>query len=318
MKRSAKVCWLLFVLVPWSPVARGADKPAVRFSSEEGKLHISVGGQPFATYAYQDAQVLRPYFAHVRAPGGAQVTRNHPPIEGRDATDHAAMHPGLWLAFGDLGGADFWRNKAAARHVEFVEKPQGGAGAGTFAVKNRYQAGDKVICEETCRIAILARSAGHLLLWDSAFGGGDDFAFGDQEEMGLGLRVAAPLTVKNGGRITNSAGQTNERQVWGRQADWCAYGGEVGGRRVGVVLLSDPRNFRRPWFHARDYGLLVANPFGQKAFTKGEPSTVVVKKGEAFRLRFGVLVYAGEFDGSAAYRDYLEAAGVKQQLDGKK
>ena len=25
------------------------------------------------------------------------------------------MHPGLWLAFGDLNGIDFWRNKAPVR-----------------------------------------------------------------------------------------------------------------------------------------------------------------------------------------------------------
>ena len=45
--------------------------------------------------------------------------------------------------------------------------------------------------------------------------------------------------------------------------------------------------------------MLVANPFGQNAFTKGEKSKVVVRKGETFRLRFGVLVRSGKQPGNA-------------------
>jgi hypothetical protein len=126
--------------------------------------------------------------------------------------------------------------------------------------------------------------------------------------MGLGVRLATPLAVVKGGEIVNSEGRKNGAQVWGRQADWCRYGGDIGGRYVGVALLPHPQNFRRAWFHARDYGLLVANPFGQKAFTKGESSRVVVKPGETFRLQFRVLVYdlpAGAApDMGAAFRAY--------------
>jgi hypothetical protein len=42
----------------------------------------------------------------------------------------------------------------------------------------------------------------------------------------------------------------------------------------------------------RDYGLMVANPFGQNAFTKGETSRIEVKPGEQFDLRFGVWIYS--------------------------
>ncbi len=106
--------------------------------------------------------------------------------------------------------------------------------------------------------------------------------------------------------MIDSEGRAGEAQVWGKQADWCSYAGEIGGKDVGVLLMPHPENFRRPWFHARDYGLLVANPFGRNAFTKGEASRIVVKEGEALRLRFGVLVYGGKPDLDAAYRDYLK------------
>jgi hypothetical protein len=155
---------------------------------------------------------------------------------------------------------------------------------------------------------VLVRPAGHLLLLDSTFTGPDGVVFGDQEEMGLGVRVATAMTVKNGGQIASSDGLKNEKQVWGKQADWCAYTGQVEGKRVGVLLMPHPDNFRKSWFHARDYGLLVANPFGRKAFTGGAASRVVVTKGQSLRLRFGVLVFDGEIDMAAGYADYLRTA----------
>jgi hypothetical protein len=133
--------------------------------------------------------------------------------------------------------------------------------------------------------------------------------FGDQEEMGLGVRVATPLTVQHGGQIITSTGARNEKQVRSQAADWCDYSGTQGGHRVGVTLLPHPKNFRPSWYHARDYGLVVANPFGRKALTNGELSRVVVKTGETFRLRFGILLHGSKADQgtdlNAGYRDYL-------------
>ena len=117
-----------------------ADLPAVSFRVGPKQVEITVGGRPVGAYVFRDGAIPRPYFAHLRAPGGAQVTRNHPPVRGKDATDHADFHPGLWLAFGDLGGTDFWRNKGLVRHAGFIEPPQGGAGRGSFAVRNVYEA----------------------------------------------------------------------------------------------------------------------------------------------------------------------------------
>jgi hypothetical protein len=308
---------LVFLGLAWSsvaPRARADDGPTVTFRAEPGLLKIEVGGKPFATYVFRDETITRPYFAHVQGPRGVQVTRNHPPVEGRDPVDHATMHPGIWLAFGDLSGSDDWRNRARVEHDRFVEAPAGGPGKGVFTVANRYLAKDgTTLCRETCRYSVLVRPSGYLLTSDSEFRSDSaELVFGDQEEMGFGVRVATPLAVKSGGRLVNSDGLERERGVWGRAADWCDYSGVVEGRRTGVTLMPDPKNFRRSWFHARDYGLLVANPFGRKAFHQGEASRVVAKPGTSFRLGFAVLVHdapvAEEIDLAAAYRDYLGLA----------
>ena len=202
------------------------------------------------------------------------MTRNHPPIEGQDPTDHATFHPGLWLAFGDLGGADDWRNRARVEHERFVAEPHGGAGRGTFTVRNRYLAaqGDADVCEEVCRYTILVRPAGYLLISDSEFTS-DRRRLRLRRPGGDGVRRAgrhaAGGRAAGAGSSTATAARTSAR-CRGKPADWCDYSGTIAGQRAGVTLMPDPRNFRRSWFHARDYGLLVANPFGRKALTGGD------------------------------------------------
>lgn len=283
-----------------------ADDPAVRFERGADEVRIFVGEQPFARYVFHDEKILRPYFTDVHALDGTQVTRHHPPREGIDATDHDTMHPGIWIAFGDLSGADFWRNKARVEQAAFGTR----ADMGSFVVRNLYLDGETVVCEEQQAVTIVARAGGIYLLLDSTFTAGEKpFYFGDQEEMGLGVRVATPLAVKNGGYILNSAGQRNEAECWGKTALWADYGGVIDGKNAGVVVMPHPGNFRPSWFHARDYGFIAVNPFGRNAFTGGDPSRVEVPAKTVFRLAYGVYIYsvaADEPDAPAAYAEYLK------------
>jgi len=288
--------------------ASAASPPSIVIEHQADHLEIKVGGQRFASYVFRDEKIQRPYFANVMTPDGIQVTRRHPPHANDGSSDHATMHPGIWLAFGDLSGADFWRNKAHVEHVRFVQKPATKHNHASFTVLNRYRKGDRIICTQSCLYKILAKPDSTVLLIDSTFQSDNEFYFGDQEEMGLGVRVTDAIRVKGGnGRISNSEGRVNERQVWGKQAQWCDYSGVINKHRVGMLLVPSQKNFRPSWFHARDYGALVANPFGRKAFTRGTPSKVVVKPGEKFRLRFAVVIYSvpetAVFDLSRAYQD---------------
>ena len=307
--RAAALATLILVTV----AVRADDSPSeVSFVRARDRLEIKLGGDPLATYVFHDDTVLRPYFTHLYAPGAVPVTRRFPPVEGSDPTDHATMHPGLWLAFGDINGVDFWRNKGRVEHERFVEPPTGGPGRGSFVVRNRYVArpGDAPVCVETCRVTIVPRPAGTVLILDSEFASDThDVAFGAQEEMGLGVRVATSIAVKQGGRLLNSDGQSGERQAWGKHADWCDAAGLIDGRRAGVTLMPDPATFGSGWFHVRDYGLMVANPIERSAAKKGEPAKLVVARGKPLHLRFGVLLHAegtaGELDRKAAYQDFL-------------
>lgn len=308
-------------------LAAEAPMPSVAFERTANGLTITIGNEPFADFVYADEKITRPYFAQVRAPNGVQVTRRHPPVAGSDPTDHPEFHPGVWMAFGDLDGNDGWRLKAPVRFVRFVEEPHGAAGRGGFVAEfsHRAQADPaREVCCETLRCDVRATPEGTLLVWDATFSGDREFAFGDQEEMGLGVRMATPLRAeqvsKQGlpaghGEIVSAEGKRNEAVVWGTAPKWCDYRGEVDGQAAGVAILCHPDNFRPSWFHVRDYGLMVANPFGQAAFDRGEKSRVTVAPGEALRLRYGLLIHgegAGEkSDLDRAFERYIELAGER-------
>ncbi len=221
--------------------------------------------------------------------------------------------------------------KSPVLHAGFIDKPKGGSGKGTFAVLNLCLDGDgEIYCTETVRYTFLSRPHGTLILWDSTFQSGtQDLVFGDQQEMGMAIRVQAMMNVnaKEGGRIRNSEWQLNERgynNAYGEPARWCDYAGIVDGKFAGVCLMPHPDNFRVSRFHARGYGVLVANPFAQVDFRSAFPpaeraklkkNRTVIKRGEPFRLRWGILLHTTaseiELDLEAAYRDYLEIIGKK-------
>jgi len=308
---------LLTAVGPWlTPIPASAADSGFAVRQSPDRLEITCAGQPVATYVFRDPKILRPYFANVHVPGGQKVTRNHPPIAGVDAADHDTMHPGLWLAFGDISGQDFWRNKGRIKHLRFIKLPRVEKAQLAFAAENRLQSTNgQTIGTQTSRIALAALPRGFLLIWQADFlPAEEDLVFGDQEEMGLGVRVATRITEKNGGVILSSTGAQTAKATWGKSFEWCDYSGEVDGRRVGMTLMPDPANFRPSWFHNRDYGLMVANPFGRKAMNQGEISQVVVKKGERLSLRFGVYLHSAplktDVDLAAAWRDFLAHNGA--------
>lgn len=292
-----------------------ADEPAAfSFQKREKDMDILIDGQHFATYVWADPVITRPYFKQITAShGNVQITRHHPP--GPDEfDDHATFHPGIWWGFGDVGGNDYWRLKAKIVGGDFVEPPRANQGRAEFAVRNRMLDEDAALfCWQTCRYTLLKRRSGILLVCESELlREEDDFWLGDQEEMGIAVRVTKSIATKMGGKIKDSEGRSEQRELRTNQADWCDYSGPVAGKFGGITLMNDPRNFRKPWWHNVDTGLLVANPLGESELGGNgkKRENVLVKKSTPFRLRYGVLIHlhdrSDDYDANAAYADFLE------------
>ncbi len=160
-----------------------------------------------------------------------------------------------------------------------------------------------MICRETFRCSVSVRQGGYLLTWDSTFSSDDNFYFGDQEEMGIGIRVATQVSEMQGGVLRDSKGRIGAQKIWSQSATWCDYSGDIDGERIGMTLMCHPDNFRDSWMHARDYGFVAANLFGRAAMHKGETSRVVVKPGEDLRLRYAIWIHSGSGGEKSAIDD---------------
>ena len=280
-------------------------------------MTIRVAGETFGTYVWADPKIPRPYVENVFAPGGVRVTRNHPPKPTEDATDHDTIHPGIWLAVGNLNGQDFWRNKARVAHEKFLDDPAGGKTRGGFTVANRWlDTRGKLLAREVCRIDVIPRPNGGLLVWDSEFHRADkELVFGEEKVGVFGVRLATPLIGEKGGVIGTSGGQTGEKDAFGREADWCDYSVAAKAGRTGVVVMCDPANAVRSRLLVRDYGLVSANPFGGKSLGGGQESRTVVPVGKSLRLRFAAFVYSADVDPAKVYADFR---AVLEATDGSR
>ena len=301
-----------------APSANAAPSPTTdgfHVEQRADSLAVSWQGRTVGDYVFRDAKIPRPYFARLHAPDGTQVTRNFPPVKGQDATDHDTMHPGLALAFGDLNGVDFWRNKGRIGHVRFVRGPRVEGGRLSFAVEEKYLAPDGTeVCRGTNEFCFVAGETlqpalpGTLLMWSTTLRRADGpLTFGPQHEMGLSFRIATPFVVKGGtGSIVSSHGGKNEAGNWGRIGTWWDYSGTMNGRHAGVLVFAATDNSRPIWSHARDYGFLAMNPTGPPPGVKDVPSLpFTVPTGETLTLKFGVLLHA-----SPEFMDPAKAASA--------
>ena len=221
IKPRAVLCfWLL------GASAFGAVAQDFSFEEQVDRLVITHAANPVAHFVFRDAKILRPYFAHVHTPDGIQVTRTHPPVVGKDAVDHDTMHPGIWLAFGDVSGNDFWRNKVVVRHERFSAVPAVKAGQLAFTTESSLLATNGAkLATLVSRCSLSLVGEGFLLTWQAGFTPATDgFYFGDQEEMGFGVRVGTELTEKRAASSRAAAARRPRRRRGGR-------------RRTGVITV---------------------------------------------------------------------------------
>jgi hypothetical protein len=110
--------------------------------------------------------------------------------------------------------------------------------------------------------------------------------------------------------MINSHGDQGEKNIWGKPADWVNYFGTISGQPVGIVVFDHPKSFHHPTtWHARAYGLLAANPFGIREFTRdpAKDGSWTIPEGGSLAFRYRVLIYDGELTPAQiteAYKQY--------------
>ena len=104
-------------------------------------------------------------------------------------------------------------------------------------------------------------------------------------------RMAADLSVKNGGTMINAEGALSEKDTFGKKSAWIDFYGKRGNVTEGLAILQHPSNpwYPSPWF-TRDYGFMSPTPM----YWPDDDKETFMKKGTLLTLRYRVLVHAGD------------------------
>ena len=301
--------------VAYATAAQQAGTAVVRQDAATKQIVATIDGKPFTTYQYGPGFPDKPAFYPVIAPNGARVNRDYPMVEKvpGESADHP-HHTSMWFTYDEVNGTNFWNPQPTGRKIEQREVKTDARGL--VAVLEWKDKDGKVVLEETKRVQ---------------FGGGADVSWmdhditlrapnvavsmGDTKEGAFGIRLNDTLKEAGGtGKYINAEGLETSKNVWGKTSPWVAIRGKVkeaaGDKDVTVAIYAHPSGLNSPpYWHARDYGLFAANPFGRKAYDpKEETRITTLGVNQSLRVRFRLAVYSGQVDKARLDKDFAAFA----------
>ena len=189
----------------------------------------------------------------------------------------------------------------------------------SFTAELAWEAKGKPILLEKRQYTItIAGTTSHVDVTSSMEPVGDKVTFGDTKEGSFAIRTAPSLRLVGEvakGKITNSEG-VKDNDAWGKRARWVAYHGpDSAGTPQVIAILDHNKNLRHPtWWHARNYGLLTANPFGIRAFrdnsVKGS-GDFHLNKGQSLTQRYRLLLHEGSLESAKIEEAWTSFAAGK-------
>ena len=300
----------------------------VSFSRQADRVRIEIGGHHFSDYIH--AGWPKPCLYPILDADGTAYTRDFPFKQNPAEVPDHDWHRGVWFAHGAVNGQDLWRelpDKKTGRIVldRIVETRDGPTGV--LKVRQLWQAHDgRTLLTDETEIRIAREGAVTRLDYNvRLMATHGAVTLGDTEEGSMAIRVNEAIRVTHGkgkdkrsgtGALVNSKGDSGI-PAWGKRAAWADYSGPLpGGQVIGIALLEHPGNFRHPtWWHARDYGLLSANPFGRHDFEKlkDQPNAGenVIPAGGELRLRYRLVFHRGDSRAARIAEEFRAFADLK-------
>ena len=296
---------LLFPLLAFSTTLR-AEAPQVvaAVNEKKGTVAIHIGKDEFTTLHYK--AFAKPILHPIIGPAGVNLVRNWPVTAAApgEEQDHP-HHKGLWFTHGSVNGVDFWAEGEKMGEIIVSGTPQTGnvdALAAFVSTSENWQAPDgKKVCTSATRIVFGLDKGDRYIDYTTTIKASEgDVTFGDTKEGTMGMRSNPALNLKGkvaAGHALNSEGQ-KDADIWGKPARWVDYSGPVDGKVTGIACFDHPSNLRHPTtWHARDYGLIAANPFGLHDFDKKAAKGAgdhTIKKGESLTFKYRWLFHTGD------------------------
>jgi hypothetical protein len=276
-------------------------------TSVDDRVVVALRGEPFCDYRFTDRR--SPVLWPLRAPGGIAVTRAFPLAELEGEPRDRRHHESCWFAHGLVNGVDFWQGdgRIVERDVELDGKNGAVHGVGIWQKPDGSE-----VCRDVHRFAFSGEADWRAVDVDvTLVASNGELVLGDTREGTFALRLRRELSLREGGSVVNSEGDSGAL-AFGKPARWVAATAELHGQLVVVALFDHPQNHGHParW-QARDYGLLAANPFALHEVAGAGPGAgaVTLPAGGKLRLRYRVFLGRGraQLDGlDAAWEAWVE------------
>ncbi len=293
-------CLLLAVLCP-PLLAQETPLPAAKPVPHMQVLPMPDGISSFQldraelTAAHVSAAGMRPFWYPIMTSQGVCLTRmGHP----HDPLTHS-HHNSVWLAHSNVNGIDFWGDhaKEQGRIITLsTDRYEDSDAASVMQMTNHWvRATDNAVQLIEIRRAEVRPIAGlksWLMIIDAEFAApkGATATFNPSFFGLVAVRMAKTIGVHDGGgRILNSEGQVNEKEVFRKPARWCDYSGRITNEAngfAGITLMNHPANPQNPTaFHVRDDGWMGACLSPEK--------TIEVTDTNKLRVRYALWVHDG-------------------------
>jgi len=270
----------LMIFIPLSAAKITAEKVG-------SKINVTIGNKYFTSYIFSDDEKY-PFFYPVNGPvSGGSVTS----MRNGEYPHHSSLFFGCDL----VNGGNYWQEGLERGRIISVN---------ALILK---QGGDSVVITDECiwsrpgaispvkdtRLIIVTSPSATVSMIDIEIKMEMliDVTILKTNHSLFSARMAADLSVKNGGTMINSEGLKSEKDTFGKNSAWIDCYGKRGDAVEGLAILQHPSNpwYPSPWF-TRDYGFMSPTPM----YWPENGTNTVLKKGSVLTLRYRVLVHSGD------------------------
>ena len=284
--KKIKIIALLILIISGILPVNAAKINAVRVGS---KINVTIDGKYFTSYTFSSDEKY-PFFYPVNGPlSGGSVTSMR--------NGEYPHHSSLFFGCDRVNEGNYWQEGLERGRIISVNAEILKEGGDTVVISDECiwsRPGAASPVKDTRKITITSPSLTIKQI---------DVAITMEMLMDVHIqktnhslfsaRMAADLSVKNGGTMINAEGIKGEKDTFGKPSPWMDYYGKRGEFVEGLTIMQHPSNpwYPSPWF-TRDYGFISPTPMYWPQ--KGEET--FMKKGETLLLRYRVLVHGGTTD----------------------
>ncbi len=263
--------------------SKAAKINAVKVGS---KINVTIDGMYFTSYIFSSDEKY-PFFYPVNGPiSGGSVTSMR--------NGEYPHHSSLFFGCDQVNGGNYWQEGLERGRIISVNAEILKEGGDTVVITDECiwsRPGAISPVKDLRKITITAPSKTvHQIDVEITMEMLIDVHIKKTNHSLFSARMAADLSVKNGGTMINAEGASSEKDTFGKPSPWIDFYGKRGNAIEGLAILQHPSNpwYPSPWF-TRDYGFMSPTPMywpqtGEETF---------MKKGEVLNLKYRVLVHGG-------------------------